>query len=67
MVGGWANDVRRGSARVQFLFQHDLNPPEDVEAALESVLGIATGRGHRRRKGDSYLGAAGGIAASHGG
>ena len=32
---------------VQFLFQHDLNPPENLDAALEEFWQIAARGGHR--------------------
>jgi N utilization substance protein B len=30
----WESDGKRAKRAVQFLFQHDMNPPEDLEAAL---------------------------------
>ncbi len=35
---------------VQFLFQHDLNPPEKLDEALEHFWELAAHRGHRRAK-----------------
>jgi transcription termination factor NusB len=43
---------------VQFLFQHDLNPPEDLELALEAVLEFPARRRHRRGKRPGQLGPA---------
>ena len=36
---------------VQFLFQHDLNPPEKLDEALAPFLEFATRRGHCRGEG----------------
>ena len=41
---------------VQFLFQHDLNPPEDLDPALDAILGIPARRGDCRGKRRSHLG-----------
>ena len=50
---------------VQFLFQHDLNPPEDLPAALEQFWESQRAGGHRRGEGRGHLGRAGGTAPAH--
>jgi transcription antitermination protein NusB len=49
---------------VQFLFQHDLNPPEDLERALANS-GDPARRRHRRGKRPGQLGPAPRTAAAH--
>jgi len=34
VIGIWESDAKHGNEPCQFLFQHDLNPPENLDAAL---------------------------------
>ena len=51
---------------MQFLFQHDLNPPENLEAALEQFWDSQRAAAIAEDKGAATLGPTGRIAAAHG-